>query len=61
MHLAAYMGAKNIILIGHDCGTLNGEPNFKDYHTDKTYKIVWKNGKKIILIGYQKLKIKQLK
>ena len=24
MHLAAYMGAKNIILIGHDCGVLDG-------------------------------------
>tara|TARA_B110000037_G_C16960405_1_gene440707 strand:+ start:34 stop:699 length:666 start_codon:yes stop_codon:yes gene_type:complete len=46
IHLAAYMGAKNIILVGHDCGTLNGEPNFKGYHTDSTYKIAHKNGKK---------------
>lgn len=46
IHLAAYMGAKNIILVGHDCGTLNGEPNFEGYHTNSTYKIAWKNGKK---------------
>lgn len=46
IHLAAYMGAKNIILIGHDCGTLNGECNFIGYHTEETYKFAWKNGKK---------------
>ena len=46
IHLAAHMGAKNIILVGHDCGTLNGECNFMDYHTEDTYKIAWKNGKK---------------
>lgn len=45
IHLAAYMGARNIILVGHDCGTLNGEPNFSGYHTDATYKIAHKNGK----------------
>ena len=45
IHLAAYMGAKNIILVGHDCGTLNGEPNFEGYHNDSTYKIAWRNGK----------------
>ena len=26
------MGAKNIILVGHDCGTINGESNFKGYY-----------------------------
>ncbi len=36
IHLAAHMGAKNIILVGHDCGTLNGECNFTDYHTKET-------------------------
>ena len=45
IHLAAYMGASNIILIGHDCGSINNECNFTGYHTDKTYKIAWKNGK----------------
>ena len=46
IHLAAYMGAKNIILVGHDCGTLDGQCNFSGYHTDKTYNIAWNNGKK---------------
>ena len=45
IHLAAYMGAKNILLVGHDCGTINGECNFSGYHTNKTYHIAWKNGK----------------
>jgi len=45
IHLAAYMGAKNIILVGHDSGTLDGECNFDGYHTDASYKIVWPRGK----------------
>lgn len=32
MHIAAYMGAKNIILVGHDCGTLNSEMSFRGYY-----------------------------
>lgn len=36
IHLAAYMGAKNIILVGHDGGSINGEANFKGYHTSET-------------------------
>jgi hypothetical protein len=32
IHIAAYMGAKNIILIGHDCGTVDGEMTFKGYY-----------------------------
>jgi hypothetical protein len=31
MHMAAYMGASNIILCGHDCGTLDGRTNMKEY------------------------------
>ena len=46
IHLAAHMGAKNIIIVGHDCGLLDGEVNFRGYHTDETYKIVWKDGEK---------------
>jgi uncharacterized Rossmann fold enzyme len=45
IHLAAHMGAKNIILVGHDCGFINNCLNAKDYHTPETYNIVWKNGK----------------
>ena len=32
IHMAAYMGAKNIILCGHDCGSLDGEVNVKNYY-----------------------------
>ena len=32
IHIAAYMGAKNIILLGHDCGTIDGEMTFKGYY-----------------------------
>ena len=31
LHVAAYMGAANIILVGHDCGFLDGQRNFEDY------------------------------
>lgn len=31
IHIAAYMGAANIILVGHDCGLLDGEINFPGY------------------------------
>lgn len=31
IHIAAYMGAANIILIGHDCGTLDGKANIAGY------------------------------
>ena len=33
IHLAAYMGAKNILLCGHDCGSLDGETNLQGYNT----------------------------
>lgn len=31
LHLAAYIGAANIILVGHDCGLLDGQTNFYGY------------------------------
>ena len=31
IHIAAYMGAANIILIGHDCGTLDDQINISVY------------------------------
>ena len=43
IHLAYYMGAKNIILIGHDCCTINGENNMSGYHTDASMKCWGKN------------------
>lgn len=33
IHLAAYMGAANIILVGHDCGMVDGHANFEGYPT----------------------------
>lgn len=65
IHLAAYMGAKNIILLGHDCGTLNGEPNFEGYHDNSTYKIAHKGGKKDYIewlskIEHQTMDVKKL-
>ncbi len=35
IHIAAFMGARSIFLIGHDCGTLDGESSFTGYHTEK--------------------------
>lgn len=34
IHAAAYMGAKNIIICGHDCGALDGKTALKGYHED---------------------------
>lgn len=31
INLAAYMGASNVILVGHDCGVLNGASNIPSY------------------------------
>jgi hypothetical protein len=31
MHLAAYVGAKNLVLVGVDCGTIDGSVNFDRY------------------------------
>lgn len=41
IHLAAYMGARRILLVGHDCGTLDGETNFLGYHTAATIGVAW--------------------
>jgi hypothetical protein len=32
IHIAAYMGAANIIIVGHDCGLLDGAANFPGYN-----------------------------
>ena len=32
IHIAAYMGAANIIICGHDCGTINGHSNIEGYY-----------------------------
>jgi len=40
IHLAAYMGAKNIIICGHDCGYINGKSHMLEYgkHIQEFYK-----------------------
>lgn len=35
IHFAVYLGAKNIILCGHDCGRIDGKVNFDGYDTEK--------------------------
>lgn len=61
IHLAAYMGAKNIILLGHDCGTLDNKCNVDKYHTDKTYKIVHKNGEEDYIKWLSKIEKQTIK
>ena len=65
IHLAAYMGAKNILLIGHDGGMINNCCNFKGYHNDSTYKIAHKEGEKdyrkwVTTIDSDTIKLKKL-
>lgn len=42
IHIAAYLGARNIIIVGHDCGLLDGREAFKGYY--ETYNVSpWKS------------------
>lgn len=34
IHFSAYLGAKNIILCGHDCGKIDGNSNINSYYQD---------------------------
>jgi len=36
IHLAAYMGAKNIILVGHDCGIIDGNAHVIGYSKERS-------------------------
>lgn len=42
IHVAAYMGASNIIICGHDCGILNDKFTFNDYYSNIN-ETPWKN------------------
>lgn len=42
IHLAAYMGAYNIYIVGHDCGSINGKLTFKGYY-DSINDTPWQN------------------
>ncbi len=47
IHFAYYLGAKNIIICGHDCGTLDEGVNFDGYYNEKwseKQKKLMKNG-----------------
>ena len=39
MHLAAYMGAANILLLGHDCGSIDGQFKFMGYPSPDFQKV----------------------
>jgi len=42
MHLAAYLGVRNIVLVGIDCGVIDGQTNFDDYSVRSPYPFeVW--------------------
>ena len=43
IHLAAYMGARRIFLVGHDCGTIDGQASFANYHDEASLGLVWNN------------------
>ena len=41
IHLAAYMGAKNIFIAGHDLGSINGQLNCAGYHSVESRQCSW--------------------
>ena len=43
IHLAAYMGAKNILTVGHDCCELGGKKYLENYYTKKEKEGLIKN------------------
>lgn len=49
------MGAKNIILVGYDCETLDNKCDITNYHTDATYKIAHKRVEEDYKIGLTKI------
>lgn len=62
MHIAAYMGAFNIILCGHDAGVLDGKMNFEKY-SDSIADTPWQSWDQyrnwLKVIEGQTLKVKQ--
>jgi ribosomal protein S18 len=63
IHAAAYMGAKNVFLIGHDCGLIDSESNFKGYYSSIS-ETPWKDWKEyrdwLLTIEDQTIKTKDL-
>lgn len=58
IHLAAFMGAKNIILVGHDCGDLDGQRHVKNYN--KKNAVIGENAYKKWMV-HRKVEKKTLK
>lgn len=62
IHVAAYFGAKNIILVGHDCGLLNDKHTFTNYYNSIS-ETPWKNWEEykkwLRVIEAQTLQVKQ--
>ena len=62
IHLAAFMGAKNIILVGHDCGTINKQAHVSGYSKEKAVNITenaYKKWMKKNKVEMKTLKIKE--
>ncbi len=54
MHVAAYMGAKNIILCGHDCGTIDGDLYYSKYRPGNKHPLeYWPDGLKNAISKYE--------
>lgn len=61
IHLAAYMGAANIILAGHDCGTIDGQTNLTGYRGKQNLAVFDDSGYRhwLTLIEPQTLKLRE--
>ena len=45
IHLAAFMGARAVFLVGHDCTSIDGELTFESYDKDKAHgNLEWYKG-----------------
>ena len=53
IHLAAHMGATFVILVGHDCGLLDGQANYRGYHTASSLAMVWSLNRSVYRGGLQ--------
>lgn len=63
IHIAAYMGAKNVILVGHDCGSIDNEVTFKGYYSDIS-ETPWQNWRQykswLKIIESQTIEVKKM-
>jgi hypothetical protein len=62
IHISAYMGARNIILVGHDCGLVNNKHTFDNYYKNisETPWKDWEQYKKwLAIIENQTIEVKK--